>query len=384
MTSSIHPLSTVSSAHRSCHPPLTICDGLPSPAASFRRPRWPARSTRSASCRPTRSARRPAPRTSRCATASRGYRAGDLERRYASLAVEEDFFVNYGFVTSAVHRLMHPRAGGARAPLVAARRAARAARSWRSCARAATVHPREVDSHFAHGTRDELLGRLLQRHDPPARCSCTTAACCASCGATPASASTASQRGDAAARATRPSARRAHRRAGRRRRAQVRAAARPEPVDLVARLRYAVPQWRRELKPALQRARQRLATRASTASSGTGRRTRRLGAAAPPTIGAPAGARSIRSSGTAAASRCSGAGPTASRPTRPSEAHARLLRAAAAVARPRHRLGQHLGQERDLAAPTSATSAGGPRASGRSSARSRKNSSGCGCSSGCA
>ncbi len=28
-----------------------------------------------------------------------GYRAGDLERRYAELAVEEDFFVNYGFVT---------------------------------------------------------------------------------------------------------------------------------------------------------------------------------------------------------------------------------------------------------------------------------------------
>jgi len=28
----------------------------------------------------------------------RGYRAGDLERRYAQLAVEEDFFVNYGFL----------------------------------------------------------------------------------------------------------------------------------------------------------------------------------------------------------------------------------------------------------------------------------------------
>src|ERR1700704_7105720 len=40
-----------------------------------------------------------------------GYRAGDLERRYAELGVEEDFFVNYGFVTRAVHELMHPRAG---------------------------------------------------------------------------------------------------------------------------------------------------------------------------------------------------------------------------------------------------------------------------------
>src|SRR5205085_1854203 len=37
------------------------------------------------------------------------YRAGDLERRYARLHIEEDFFVNYGFVPRATHRLMHPR-----------------------------------------------------------------------------------------------------------------------------------------------------------------------------------------------------------------------------------------------------------------------------------
>src|SRR4051812_33010173 len=39
----------------------------------------------------------------------RSYRAGDLERRYASLPVEEDVFINYGFVSTAVHALMHPR-----------------------------------------------------------------------------------------------------------------------------------------------------------------------------------------------------------------------------------------------------------------------------------
>src|SRR5437764_4798312 len=38
-----------------------------------------------------------------------GYRAGDLERRYATLGIEEDFFVDYGFVTRAVQALMHPR-----------------------------------------------------------------------------------------------------------------------------------------------------------------------------------------------------------------------------------------------------------------------------------
>src|SRR6476620_2032044 len=38
-----------------------------------------------------------------------GYRAGDLERRYAELAIEEDAFVNYGFLPRAHHALMHPR-----------------------------------------------------------------------------------------------------------------------------------------------------------------------------------------------------------------------------------------------------------------------------------
>src|SRR6204780_5787685 len=39
----------------------------------------------------------------------KGYRAGDLERRYAKLGVAEDFFINYGFVTRSVQALMHPR-----------------------------------------------------------------------------------------------------------------------------------------------------------------------------------------------------------------------------------------------------------------------------------
>ena len=37
------------------------------------------------------------------------YRAGDLERHYATLDVEEDFFVNYGYVTPSLQTLMHPR-----------------------------------------------------------------------------------------------------------------------------------------------------------------------------------------------------------------------------------------------------------------------------------
>lgn len=73
------------------------------------------------------------------------YRAGDLERRYEALGVEEDVFINYGYVTREVQALMHPRPGspGERKKekllldFVKARPA---------------VHPREAEAHFAHGT----------------------------------------------------------------------------------------------------------------------------------------------------------------------------------------------------------------------------------------
>src|SRR5471030_1201666 len=39
----------------------------------------------------------------------RDYRAGDLDRRYHRLGIEEDFFINYGFLPRATHALMHPR-----------------------------------------------------------------------------------------------------------------------------------------------------------------------------------------------------------------------------------------------------------------------------------
>jgi len=37
------------------------------------------------------------------------YRAGDLERRYPRLAIEEAFFVNYGFLPRGTLALLHPR-----------------------------------------------------------------------------------------------------------------------------------------------------------------------------------------------------------------------------------------------------------------------------------
>jgi hypothetical protein len=86
-----------------------------------------------------------------------GYRAGDLERRYSRLDVHEDYFVNYGFVTGAVQRLMHPRGGPT--PWTAAR--GRHVRALLAFVRArGSVHPREVDEHFSHGTVTNYWGGL--------------------------------------------------------------------------------------------------------------------------------------------------------------------------------------------------------------------------------
>ncbi|HKV44957.1 MAG TPA: crosslink repair DNA glycosylase YcaQ family protein [bacterium] len=84
------------------------------------------------------------------------YRAGDLERRYAKLGIEEDFFVTYGFVTRAIHALMHPRPdirvpAEDRRPWPAARRK-QAQLLLEFVRERGAVHPREVDDHFSHGT----------------------------------------------------------------------------------------------------------------------------------------------------------------------------------------------------------------------------------------
>jgi len=83
------------------------------------------------------------------------YRAGDLERRYEKLGVHEDFFINYGFVTSDLQALMHPRTNlyvpiGSNLPWPGARRK-RAGLLLEFVRERGVVHPQEVDEHFAHG-----------------------------------------------------------------------------------------------------------------------------------------------------------------------------------------------------------------------------------------
>jgi uncharacterized protein YcaQ len=86
----------------------------------------------------------------------KNYRAGDVERRYATLDIAEDAFINYGFVTTELRALMHPRADF-RIP------AGEINRTWPATEQKkadlvlefvrerGAVHPREVDEHFAHG-----------------------------------------------------------------------------------------------------------------------------------------------------------------------------------------------------------------------------------------
>ena len=189
------------------------------------------------------------------------YRAGDLERRYATLGVEEDFFVTYGFVTRELQALMHPRSescvpADSYRPWPAARRK-QADRVLEFVRTRGTVHPREVDDQFSHGTVKNYWGgssnattqlldamhyrgllrvarrergiRMYTVHQHEA--APTDAAGCRA-------------RLDALVDAV------------------VRIYA-PLPAAslsyFVRRLRFAAPQWRGELKSALQRARQRLA-----------------------------------------------------------------------------------------------------------------------------
>jgi uncharacterized protein YcaQ len=82
-----------------------------------------------------------------------GYHAGDLERRYPSLGIEEDTFINYGFVSAAVHALMHPRQKPPGGITRSRRQQVLAFVRERG-----EAHPRDVDAHFSHGTVTNYWG----------------------------------------------------------------------------------------------------------------------------------------------------------------------------------------------------------------------------------
>lgn len=78
-----------------------------------------------------------------------GYRAGDLERAYPDLDIEEDTFINYGYLPRDVHALMHPRPDRHKRD-TDTEEVSRAVRDF--IASRGTVHPRDVDEAFKLGT----------------------------------------------------------------------------------------------------------------------------------------------------------------------------------------------------------------------------------------
>ncbi len=191
----------------------------------------------------------------------RGYRAGELERRYAKLGIEEDFFVVYGFVPRSIQALMHPRseagvpADGPRSWPAARRKRAQLLLDF--VRERGSVHPREVDEHFSHGTvrnywggssnaTTHLLAAMhyrgilhVARREGGIRIYAVHQH-----GPGPADAAEQRARIDALVDAA----------------VQVYAPLPGKSLNgLVRRLRFAVPQWHGELTSALERARQRLA-----------------------------------------------------------------------------------------------------------------------------
>jgi uncharacterized protein YcaQ len=84
-----------------------------------------------------------------------GYLAGDLEHRYARLKIEEDAFVNYGFLPRRHLALMHPRTVKQRWTAATQRKAADVLAFIREHG---PTHPRAVEEHFAHGRRINAWG----------------------------------------------------------------------------------------------------------------------------------------------------------------------------------------------------------------------------------
>jgi uncharacterized protein len=72
----------------------------------------------------------------------RGYRAGDLERRYASLDIEEDVLYAYGFLTRTVWQFLHPR--NLRGMSKLEKRVLDVVREF------GAMHPRELERHFGN------------------------------------------------------------------------------------------------------------------------------------------------------------------------------------------------------------------------------------------
>ena len=79
------------------------------------------------------------------------YRVGDLERRYPRLAIEEAFFVNYGFLPRETLTLIHPRGKPRSWDTWDARMQAHAQEVLAFVRQHGHTYGRDVQAHFNHG-----------------------------------------------------------------------------------------------------------------------------------------------------------------------------------------------------------------------------------------
>lgn len=90
----------------------------------------------------------------------KNYRAGDLERRYPRLPIEEAFFINYGFLPRETLALLHPRGEHCAWRAWDAKMEARAEEVLAFVRERGHTHPKHVQAHFDHGRIKRWGGNL--------------------------------------------------------------------------------------------------------------------------------------------------------------------------------------------------------------------------------
>jgi uncharacterized protein len=90
----------------------------------------------------------------------KNYHAGDLERRYPRLAIEEAFFINYGFLPRETLALLHPRGEPCTWRAWDARMETRAQEVLTFVHQHGHTHPKDVQAHFDHGRIKRWGGNL--------------------------------------------------------------------------------------------------------------------------------------------------------------------------------------------------------------------------------
>ena len=88
------------------------------------------------------------------------YRAGELERRYPRLAIEEAFFINYGFLPRETLALLHPRGAPRAYDTWDAKMQRRAEEVLAFVCQHGPTYPKEVQTHFNHGRMKRWGGNL--------------------------------------------------------------------------------------------------------------------------------------------------------------------------------------------------------------------------------